>query len=391
MFNPASEQKRLRQLLLGDVIPFWMRHAVDADGGINSCIGDDGTVHSRDKWLWSQWRAVWVFATLCEVYGPHDAWLRVAQDTANFCLQHGWLEGEGWALVLSHDGAIRRGHESIYTDAFAIYGLTALARQTGDDRLIHWAQCTADVAIPQLDRQDVPHFPYPVPSGAKPHGIPMMFSLVLWELGQHLDADRYRSLALTMSDEVFEDFYRPEHDLIVERVRRSDGTPLPAPAGTAVVPGHVIENMWFQIHIARDRGDRSRIDQSIRLLRRHVEVGWDDEYGGLRLAIDAEGNPDVGWQHADTKIWWPQTEAMYALLLAHVLCRESWCLTWYQRIREYAFEHYPVPLHGEWRQKLNRHGQPLTDTIALPVKDPFHLPRALIYCDRVLDGLVPDH
>ena len=29
-----------------------------------------------------------------------------------------------------------------------------------------------------------------------------------------------------------------------------DGTDFPAPQGTAVVPGHVIEDMWFQVHTA---------------------------------------------------------------------------------------------------------------------------------------------
>ena len=47
----------------------------------------------------------------------------------------------------------------------------------------------------------------------------------------------------------------------------------------------------------------------------------------------------------------------------------------------------PVPEFGEWTQKLNRHGQKITETVALPVKDHFHLPRALIYCIEVLERL----
>jgi len=30
---------------------------------------------------------------------------------------------------------------------------------------------------------------------------------------------------------------------------------------------------------------------------------------------------------------------------------------------------------------------PIRDTVALPVKDPFHLPRALIYCVDALERL----
>ena len=120
--------------------------------------------------------------------------------------------------------------------------------------------------------------------------------------------------------------------------------------------------------------------EAVRLIRRHCDVGWDREFGGLLLAVDADGRAEVGWKFADTKLWWPHTEALYALLLANELSREPWCLEWYRRVHDYAFSHYPDRAHGEWRQKLDRHGQPITDVVALPVKDPFHLPRALMLC-----------
>jgi N-acylglucosamine 2-epimerase len=214
----------------------------------------------------------------------------------------------------------------------------------------------------------------------------MFLSFLLWDLGQFLNDDRYRRVALEMSDEVFRDFYRPEWDLIVERVTL-DGKAAPSPAGTAVLPGHAIEDMWFQMHIARERGDTARIARAVQLIRRHLEAGWDDEYGGLYLAIDAAGGKEVDWGFADSKLWWPHTEALYALLLAYEHCREPWCLEWVERVHDYSYSHYPVKEHGEWTQKLDRQGRPFTQTVALPVKDPFHLPRALIYCIDVLERL----
>jgi N-acylglucosamine 2-epimerase len=43
--------------------------------------------------------------------------------------------------------------------------------------------------------------------------------------------------------------------------------------------------------------------------------------------------------------------------------------------------------HGEWRQKLQRDFTPMTGVVALPVKDPFHLPRSLILQIERLEGL----
>ena len=379
----------LREQLLGNVVPFWVGHAVDPKGGLNTCVGDDGAVLSRDNWLWSQWRAVWVFSSLYSMIEPRGEWLDLAKNIADFCIRHGWDDAVGsWNLCLDEDGRVLRGCESIYVDAFALYGLTALARATGDDALTRLARKTADNALRRLESPHdvIPHFPYPVPKGARVHGLPMMFSLMFWELGQWTDDDRYRTAAVSMRDDLFGNFYREDRDMLLERIA-SDNTELPSPLGTAVIPGHVIESMWFQIHIARDRAEKDITSKAIDILRRHMELGWDEEYGGILLGIDADGRDEVGWQFADTKLWWPHTEAMYALLLAYEHSGEEWCLEWYDRVHEYAFSHYPVAEHGEWRQKLDRRGEPITDVVALPVKDPFHLPRALIYCIDVLSRL----
>ena len=385
-FDPAALCAAIREHLLTDIMPFWDRHAIDPGGGINTCIRDDGTLVSRDKWLWSQWRAVWVYSRLYRAIEARPQWLAQARAIAGFAARHGWdADARGWVLTLSGEGEVLRGYESIYVDGFAIYGLTGLFLATGEQRWLDLARQTADSVLERirLPHDRIPHFPYPVPPGARVHGIPMIFSLLLWELGEAADCGTYREAAVALSDEIFDTFYRPDRDMLLERIA-ADGSEYPPLAGTAVIPGHVVEDMWFQIHMARDRGDRARIDQAVRLIRRHMELGWDDEFGGILLAVDADGRDEVGWTFADTKIWWPHTEALYGLLLAYEHCREDWCLEWYRRVHEYSFAHYPVKEHGEWTQKLARDGSPITDVVALPVKDPFHLPRALIYCVEVL-------
>ena len=62
-------------------------------------------------------------------------------------------------------------------------------------------------------------------------------------------------------------------------------------------------------------------------------------------------------------------------------------MEWFERVHKYAFAHFPVPVYGEWIQNLDRQGIPLTEPVALPVKDPFHLARALINSVGVLEGL----
>jgi len=391
--NATSDLKALRDFLhaqlMENLMPFWVRHAVDPDGGVNTCIADDGSVLSRDKWLWSQWRLVWLFSKLYRSVEPDEKWLHLARHVYDFTARTGWNEeAGGWNFRLSHDGGVMDGYDSIYTDGLAIDGLVELARadSAAADEPISRARKTADCMIERLKQphDTLPHNPYPVPRGAKVHGIPMMFSFALWKLGRFLDDPRYLRAAQNQSDEIFNHFYRPDRDVLLERIS-DDNHEYPAPEGTTIVPGHVIEDMWFQIHIARHAGDTRRISEACRLVRRHLELGWDEEYGGIYLAIDADHRRDIAWDSADAKRWWPQGEALYALLLAWEHTEEPWCLAWYDKVHEYCFTHYPVPEHGEWYRNLTREGEPSSDVIVMPVKDPFHLPRNLIYSIDVLD------
>ena len=362
----------LRVHLLDSVIPFWLRHAVDDAGGLNTCIRDDGSIINRDKFLWSQWRAVWVYSKLYNQIERKQEWLDLAEHIYRFAARYGWDDDfGGWRLQLAHDGRVLQGCESCYVDAFAIYGLTELSKASGREEPLDLARKTADNALRRmaLPHDRIPHAPYPIPPGARVHGIPMIFGLIIWELGRLLDEPRYQNAALAMSDDIFDNFVRPERNLLLERIA-ADNSEYPPPLGTAVVPGHVIEDMWFQIHIARDTGNMRRIQEACRLLKRHIELAWDDVHGGLLLAVDADGENEVGWEFYDTKLWWPHTEAMYALLLAYEHTRDRDFLDWYDRVHQYSFEHFPVPEHGEWTQKLDRAGKPITNIVCLPGEGP---------------------
>jgi N-acylglucosamine 2-epimerase len=375
-----------QRTLFDDVLPFWHRHAFNNAGGIDTCIADDGTVVSHDRWNWSQWRAVWVWSKLFNRFGRRE-WLDRAWGVYRFVTDHGPLADGHWPLLLDGEGRVLRGYESLYVDGFAVYALAELLRATGDPEVRRHAERTFLAACEALEGgSPPPAWPYPIPAGRMAHGMSMIFSLAFHELAEATGSEAAAVAALHHHRLVMDVFWRGDRGVVLERLAR-DGRELPPPEGTAVVPGHAIESMWFQIHVARARGDVAACRRAADVIRRHLELGWDAECGGLLLAIDADGRGDIDWAHADTKLWWPHTEALYATLLAYEVTREAWCLSWHERVREYCYAHYPVAAHGEWRQKLDRQGRPIDATLVLPVKDPFHLPRALLYCTEVLERL----
>ena len=56
---------------------------------------------------------------------------------------------------------------------------------------------------------------------------------------------------------------------------------------------------------------------------------------------------------------------------------DRWFLDIHKKVNEFAFSHYPNG-YGDWINWLDKDGN-VGESAALPVKDPFYLPRALIY------------
>lgn len=386
----VSVRRLYRATLLDDVVPFWERHALAADGSIRSCIADDGRVLNDDRWCWSQWRALWVFSKLYNTVDARPRWLEIARGLMRFMASHGPLADDHWPLLLDSQGRVARGYESFFTDAFAVYGLVEHWRATGEPALLDLALRTFHAMERALSGPDLPPvFPYPPPPapGARLHGISMMCSHVYHALAEATGQAVVRKAAELHHRRVMDEFLRSDRGLVLEWLDEK-GQEFPPPQGTAIMPGHAIESMWFQMEIARQHGDQVTLDRACEVIRRNLEIGWDQEYGGLFYAVDADGRPEPQWPFADLKLWWPHTEALIGTLRAWEHCRADWCLDWHERIREYCYAHYPVAGYGEWRQKLDRRGRPITDVVALPVKDPFHLPRALILSIETLDRLI---
>ncbi len=371
-----------RRTLLDDVIPFWLRHTIDpTDGAINNCIDDAGNVLSRERYLWSQGRALWTFSALYNRVEKRPEWLDVAHGIAAYLKAHGRDDQGRWMYRLDSEGNVLDRDTSIYVDGFVANGLGEYFRAAQDEAAARLAretfECTrARLAIPG----SYGIAPYVLPEGTKTLGIPMIFSFFLHNLGRALGDREMMDTAHAYAHELLADFYIESANTFRELVTL-DGRAVDSPQGRVCVPGHVIEAMWFLISIFEDTGESDLIPRCCEMIRRHLELGWDDEFGGIRLAVDVEGREPVAWPKADYKPWWVQVEALVATAYAYFHTRDEGFIEWHRRVRDYAFSHYPVPT-GEWTQWLDRTGAK-GESAALPVKDPFHLPRGLMHLMEV--------
>jgi mannose/cellobiose epimerase-like protein (N-acyl-D-glucosamine 2-epimerase family) len=112
-------------------------------------------------------------------------------------------------------------------------------------------------------------------------------------------------------------------------------------------PGHHVEWAKLLLLLHRHAPEPWHADRAEELFDVAVDVGWDDDYGGFYYTVDREGEPVV----AD-KYGWAVAEGIGA---AALLSRHDEAYgEWYDRLWEYADEHFVNHRHGNWYERLTR-------------------------------------
>ena len=80
--NMQAVRDRYRAELYENVIPFWEEHCVDKEyGGYFTSLDRDGSVYDTEKYMWMQWRIVYMFAKFSIAQGGNE--LRLEFDWAH--------------------------------------------------------------------------------------------------------------------------------------------------------------------------------------------------------------------------------------------------------------------------------------------------------------------
>jgi N-acylglucosamine 2-epimerase len=380
-----------RRALLEDVIPFWERHSPDREyGGYFTCLERDGSVYDTDKFVWLQARQVWTFAMLHNRLEARPEWLDLARLGADFLRAHGQAPGGDWYFALTRRGEPLVQPYNIFSDCFAAMAFGQYALAARDDEAAALAQATYGRI---LSRQENPKGVYnkQVP-GTRPlrgFALPMILCNLTLELEHLLEPSEVEATIDACLQAVMGDFLDPAENLIVENLA-PDGRRVDSFEGRLLNPGHAIEAMWFVMDIARRRGDQALAGRAVDVALSMLARGWDHEYGGIFYFLDRLGRPpqQLEW---DQKLWWVHVETLIALALGYSLTGRAACCEWYERVHAYTWEHFPDPGYGEWFGYLDRRGGVLLPLKGGKWKGCFHIPRGLLRCWKIMDGLAASH
>ncbi len=393
----------IKKHLEDDVLHWWLDHGPDMGaGGVRTCWDNRGQhLVSEDRYTWSQGRWAWLAsqvelaarAGLLDV--DPEPWHATAVGTATFVADHAVLPDGSTAFKVSPegeplpvDGAL---HVSVFADLFAALGWSGVARVNTDR---DWLTLGTDMLVSAADRYRAGTYrtePYPVPAGRGTHALPLMLLGVGEQLVRAGAGQRALDVVVAALDELDARYWGEGGD-VVEMPSMTPGEQDSTLLGRHRCPGHVLEAVWFAAH-ARDLAPDHpavQIDRLTEMALRACRLGWDNEHGGLLRYVDVEGGPPRGdlidspteplvqrtW---DTKLWWTHAEAVYALTLLGTLSSDPDVAHWRDRFTQYTFTVFPQGPGQEWIQNRTRDGKPLDEVVALPVKDPMHIARALLY------------
>lgn len=374
-----------RDELLGEVIPFWLNHSMDADsGGYFTCLDRYGKVYDTDKFMWLQGREVWLFAMLYNKVEKKQQWLDMALHGARFMEKFGRDPGENWYFSLTRDGQPLVQPYNIFSDCFAAMAFSELYKATGDEEHKLIALNTfSNIQKRQINPKGSYNKAFPGTRPLKSFSLPMILCNLSLIMEDILGTEQVNKTIQPLIKEVMEVFYDQATGLILENVTPEGGFS-DSFEGRLLNPGHTNESMWFMMDLAVRNNDKALIDRSIGILLRSTEKGWDKKNGGIFYFLDVKGYPpqQLEW---DQKLWWVHIETLISMAKGYRLTGNEACKNWFEILHEYTWNHFKDPQYPEWFGYLNREGNPLLELKGGKWKGCFHVPRGLYEIWKILE------
>ena len=378
-------------------VAFWLDNGMDpVHGGVYTCLDREGKVFSTDKSVWMQGRCGWIFAWLCRLYGPKDEWLAASKSCLDFLEEHCINHDAGGRLyfTVTGDGKPLRQRRYCYSEAFYALANAEYYGVAGEEEYLERARRGYDLYWDlnhgMADPTGLGPKTIPETRTGRAFGIPMII-LNVTSVMLRVDPERkelYEQRAQQCVDEIFQYHVHPELKCVLENVAPDGAARLDYTEGRIVNPGHDIEGVWFLLEHAKRTGDRELVEKAAQIFDWAIEAGWDNEYGGLLYFVDCLGRPPEAYEH-DMKLWWPHDEILIASLMLYRDTGEEKYLDWFEKTLDYCKQYFSDPEYGEWYGYLRRDGKPTQPPCkGSTFKGPFHLPRMLGMCERMMEELL---
>ena len=381
--------------LLNDVVPFWVNSdLIDKEnGGFITSVDREGKQYNTDKSVWFQGRCLWTFSKLCNTYGVKKEWVEAADSGAEFIKKYCIDESDGrMYFTVTKEGKPIRKRRYFFSESFLVVSFAEYYMLKGNAEDLALAEKYFDLMYAIY--KDGANDPFKITpkenaevrnlhSNANP--MVLVSSAQVLRRANPSNKEKYDKIIADIVGDMMTLHYKEDLKCVLENVNL-DGSILDNPTGRTINPGHSIENAWFLMNEANINDNKELMEKALNMLKWSLEIGWDKEYGGIYYFRDVYNRPCEQLEH-DMKLWWVHNESLIATLAAYLITGDEYYFEWYEKLHEYVFNRFPDKEYGEWYGYLHRDGTVSHTQKGSLWKGPFHLPRCLILCEKILTAL----
>lgn len=391
----AQFREQVEEELRGDILPFWLKHAVDDEyGGFRGKVANDLTIDPlASKGLILNARILWTFAKSYKVFGD-EVYLKTAKRAYDYLMKHFWDQTfGGFYWMVNHLGEPLETKKRIYGQAFGVYALAEFAKVSNDNGPLAKAiELFGLIEVASYDAQQGGYFEtyerdWTLSNEQRLSEVDMD---EMKSMNTHLHSlEAYANLLRVWNDDTLRNRLRGLLGIFLDHIidpsthhlrmffdegwhDRSDRCSY----------GHDIEGSWLICEAAEVLGDKAILEE-VRMRAGEIAQAV------LEQGIDLDGG--LFYEGKGTKIidadkhWWPQAEAVVGFLNAYELSGKEYFLEASMRTWKFIETHVVDEERGEWYWMVSRDALPNNEKEKVgPWKCPYHNSRA---CFEVMERL----
>jgi mannobiose 2-epimerase len=397
-----SQAERCRALLQSSVIRFYLPHCVDrVNGGYLESLKDDAFAPTGEKFLTLQARQLWTFSTLAAEGIERQSALLAARSGFDFLEKH-FRDARhgGYFSKVSDAGSPVDTRKHAYLNSFALYGLVAYHRATGDARAMRAARELFKVFETRFrdghqgGYNEFFHEDWTPVTDPKEGGYVGAQGTKTYNTHLHLlesFAELYRSWPDPLVARRLHELITINTSTVLDPVHhcnldgwRPDWVRVESPQNLRASYGHDVECVWLVLDAA------STVGMPPRTLRGWAEAlaGYSLDHGYDRVHGGFFYTGPLGGAAAETrKEWWVQAEALVGMLTLYEMTGNPRYYEAFRGTLDFIEKHQVCP-KGSWYATLQADGSGAEKASRTSMwQGAYHNGRALLQSARLLDVL----
>ena len=337
-------------------------------GGYFDLLSVTGEVIDGDKSVTQQAQQVWAFAWLYNTLDGQPAWLEHARHGATFLRQFAHTDALTCYAQLDRRGRPVAASSTIIPNCSVAMAYAQVFKATGNEE---WAVSASQLATTLLDQWEQSRAQQIDQLSAfrqiRHLSEPLALLKMLLDVQPLIEEETWKRHADLIIQELTHEFVDRRTDTLREYIL-PQGSFINTPEGRRINVGLTFQAAGYLLDFYADSvplktgvvGNtyRKLATQIVQWCLQLCEQSWDELAGGLNQFIDMRQQPTL-FADSQQKWAWVHTEALAALLKSYYYTRQSACLTWFKRIHDYSFHHFPDSKHPGWYLAIDQHSQPL--------------------------------